>query len=82
VHKGRAPCSAVDEIIFFIFSRGAAAVEPIDRLRAPSAFLTVTGTLDRETSEIDKIRKPVVEPWMPRTRARAMAPRRRAKFFF
>jgi hypothetical protein len=82
VHKGRAACSAVDEIIFFIFSRGAAVVEPIDRLRAARAFLTVSGTLDRETSEIDKIPKPVVEPWMSRARARAMAPRRRAEFFF
>ena len=77
MHKGRAACSAVDEIVFFIFSRGAAAVEPIDRLRAARAFLTV-----RETSEIDKIPEPVVEPWMPRTRARAMAPRSRAEFFF
>jgi hypothetical protein len=82
VHKGRAACSAVDEIVFFIFSRGAAAVKPIDRLRAARAFLTVSGTLDRETSEIDKIPEPVVEPWMPRTRARAMAPRSRAEFFF
>ena len=82
MHKGPAVCSAGDEIIFLIFSRGAAAVEPIDRLRAARAFLTVTGTHDRETSEIDKIPKPVVEPSMPRTRARAMAPRRRAEFFF
>jgi maleylacetate reductase len=55
VHKGRVVFGAMDEVVF-----GAPAAEAIvaqlDRLRAGRAFLMVSGTLNRETPEIDKIR--------------------------
>jgi len=79
VHKGRAVCSAVGETVF---GRVAGAAEPIGHLHPACAFPTVSGVPDRATSEIDKTPEPIREPWMPRTRARAMAPRGRAKFFF
>jgi hypothetical protein len=55
VHKGRAVCSAVDEIIF---GRPAAMVKPVDRLNMAHMFLTASGPLDCATSRIDKIPKP------------------------
>jgi maleylacetate reductase len=56
VHKGRVVFGAMDEVVF---GRPAAeaVVEQIDRLAANRAFLMVSGTLNRNTDEIDKIRK-------------------------
>ena len=55
MHKGRVVFGAMDEVVF-----GTAAAEAIvaqvDRLRADRAFLMVSGTLNRETDEIEKIR--------------------------
>jgi maleylacetate reductase len=55
VHQGRVVFGAMDEVVF---GRPAAAavVEQMDRLRASRAFLMVSGTLNRETDEIEKIR--------------------------
>ena len=56
MHRGRVVFGAMDEVVF---GRPAAAavVEQMDRLRANRAFLMVSGTLNRDTDEIDKIRK-------------------------
>jgi maleylacetate reductase len=56
VHQGRVVFGAMDEVVF---GRPAAetVVEQMDRLRATRAFLMVSGTLNRETDEIEKIRK-------------------------
>jgi maleylacetate reductase len=56
MHKGRVVFGAMDEVVF---GRPAAAavVEQMDRLRANRAFLMVSGTLNRGTDEIEKIRK-------------------------
>jgi maleylacetate reductase len=56
VHKGRVVFGAIDEVVF---GRPAAEaiVEQMDRLRADRAFLMVSGTLNRGTDEIEKIRK-------------------------
>jgi maleylacetate reductase len=56
VHKGRVVFGAMDEVVF---GRPAAeaVVEQMDRLRAGHAFLMVSGTLNRETDEIEKIRQ-------------------------
>ena len=56
VHKGRVVFGAMDEVVF---GRPAAeaVVEQTDRLRASRAFLLVSGTLNRQTDEIDRIRK-------------------------
>ncbi|MDO9057977.1 MAG: iron-containing alcohol dehydrogenase, partial [Bradyrhizobium sp.] len=55
MHKGRVVFGAMDEVIF-----GTAAAEAIvgqlDRLGTTRAFLMVSGTLNRETDEIEKIR--------------------------
>jgi maleylacetate reductase len=55
VHQGRVVFGATDEVVF---GRPAAAavVEQVDRLGASRAFLMVSGTLNRETDEIEKIR--------------------------
>jgi maleylacetate reductase len=55
VHKGRVVFGAMDEVVF---GRPAAAavVEQMDRLGTNRAFLMVSGTLNRETDEIEKIR--------------------------
>jgi maleylacetate reductase len=55
VHRGRVVFGAMDEVVF---GRPAAEVivEQLDRLRANSAFLMVSGTLNRNTDEIEKIR--------------------------
>ena len=55
VHQGRVVFGAMDEVVF---GRPAAAavVEQVDRLGASRAFLMVSGTLNRETDEIEKIR--------------------------
>jgi maleylacetate reductase len=56
VHQGRVVFGAMDEVVF---GRPAAqaVVQQVDRLRANSAFLMVSGTLNRQTDEIDKIRR-------------------------
>ena len=56
MHKGRVVFGAMDEVVF---GRPAAeaVVEQMDRIRANRAFLMVSGTLNRETDEIEKIRK-------------------------
>ena len=56
MHRGRVVFGAMDEVVF---GRPAAEiiVEQMDRLRASRAFLMVSGTLNRETDEIEKIRK-------------------------
>src|ERR1700719_3592816 len=55
VHQERVVFGAMDEVVF---GRPAAqaVVEQVDRLRASRAFLMVSGTLNRETDEIEKIR--------------------------
>jgi maleylacetate reductase len=55
VHKGRVVFGAMDEVVF---GRPAseAIVEQLDRLGAVRAILMVSGTLNRETQEIEKIR--------------------------
>src|SRR4051794_18221208 len=56
MHKGRVVFGAMAEVVF---GRPAAEaiVEQMDRLRANRAFLMVSGTLNRETDEIEKIRR-------------------------
>jgi maleylacetate reductase len=56
VHKGRVVFGAMEEVVF---GRAAAeaVVEQTDRLGANRAFLMVSGTLNRETGEIEKIRR-------------------------
>lgn len=55
MHRGRVVFGAMDEVVF---GRPAAeaVVEQMDRLRTSRAFLMVSGTLNRETDEIEKIR--------------------------
>ena len=55
MHQGRVVFGAMDEVVF---GRPAATavVEQVDRLGASRAFLMVSGTLNRETGEIEKIR--------------------------
>ena len=56
MHKGRVVFGAMDEVVF---GRPAseAIVEQMDRLGAKRAFLMVSGTLNRETDEIENIRR-------------------------
>jgi maleylacetate reductase len=56
VHRGRVVFGAMEEVVF---GRPAAeaVVEQTDRLGAKRAFLMVSGTLNRETDEIEKIRR-------------------------
>ena len=56
MHKGRVVFGAMDEVVF---GRPAAeaVVEQMDRLGTSRAFLMVSGTLNRQTDEIEKIRK-------------------------
>ncbi len=56
MHKGRVVFGAMDEVVF---GRPAseAIIGQMDRLRADRAFLMVSGTLNRQTDEIEKIRK-------------------------
>ena len=53
--QGRVVFGAMDEVVF---GRPAseAIVEQVDRLGAKRAFLMVSGTLNRETDEIENIR--------------------------
>ena len=56
MHKGRVLFGAMDEVVF---GRPAheAIVEQMDRLGTSRAFLMVSGTLNRQTDEIEKIRR-------------------------
>ena len=53
VHNGRVVFGAMDEVVF----GRPAADAVVDRLQAARAFLMVSGTLNRQTDEIEKIRK-------------------------
>ena len=55
MHKGRVVFGAMDEVIFGT-PAAEAIVGQLDRLGATRAFLMVSGTLNRETDEIEKIR--------------------------
>jgi maleylacetate reductase len=56
VRKGRVVFGAMDEVVFGT-PAAEAVVAQLDRLRLDRAFLMVSGTLNRETDEIEKIRK-------------------------
>jgi maleylacetate reductase len=56
VHKGRVVFGAMDEVVFG-HPAADAVVAQLDRLGAARAFLMVSGTLNRQTDEIEKIRK-------------------------
>src|SRR5260370_12550444 len=56
VHKGRVVFGAMDEVVFG-HPAAEAIVAQMDRLGAARAFLMVSGTLNRQTGEIEKIRK-------------------------
>jgi maleylacetate reductase len=56
VHKGRVVFGAMDEVVFG-HPAAEAVVAQMDRLGAARAFLMVSGTLNRQTGEIEKIRK-------------------------
>jgi maleylacetate reductase len=56
VHKGRVVFGAMDEVVFGT-PAAEAVVEQLDRLRVARAFLMVSGTLNRQTDEIEKIRQ-------------------------
>jgi maleylacetate reductase len=55
VHKGRVVFGAMDEVVFGRPAADAVAAQ-MDRLRLGRAFLMVSGTLNRTTGEIEKIR--------------------------
>ena len=55
MHKGRVVFGAMDEVIFGTPAAEAVAGQ-VDRLGASRVFLMVSGTLNRETDEIEKIR--------------------------
>ena len=56
MHKGRVVFAAMDEVVFGTPAAEAVAGQ-MDRLRAARAFLMVSGTPNRNTDEIEKIRK-------------------------
>ena len=56
MHKGRVVFGAMDEVVFG-HPAAEAMVAQMDRLRAARAFLMVSGSLNRNTGEIEKIRK-------------------------
>src|SRR5512140_1876161 len=56
VHKGRVVFGAMDEVVFGTPAAEAVAGQ-MDRLGASRAFLMVSGTLNRTTDEIEKIRQ-------------------------
>ncbi|MDO9561894.1 MAG: iron-containing alcohol dehydrogenase [Bradyrhizobium sp.] len=55
MHKGRVAFGAMDEVIFGT-AAAEAVVAQVERLGVERAFLMVSGTLNRETDEIEKIR--------------------------
>ena len=56
MHKGRVVFGAMDEVVFG-HPAAEAVVAQMDRLGAARAFLMVSGSLNRNTGEIEKIRK-------------------------
>ncbi|HEY3792587.1 MAG TPA: iron-containing alcohol dehydrogenase [Bradyrhizobium sp.] len=56
MRKGRVVFGAMDEVVFGT-PAAEAVVAQLDRLRLARAFLMVSGTLNRETGEIEKIRE-------------------------
>jgi maleylacetate reductase len=56
VHKGRVVFGAMDEVVFGRPAAEAAA-EQMTRLGVTRAFLMVSGTLNRQTGEVEKIRQ-------------------------
>ena len=56
MHKGRVIFGAMDEVVFG-HPAAEAIVAQIDRLHSSRAFLMVSGTLNRQTDEIETIRK-------------------------
>src|SRR5258705_9417631 len=56
VHRGRVVFGAMDEVVFG-HPAAEAIVAQMERLGAARAFLMVSGTLNRQTGEIEKIRK-------------------------
>src|SRR5262249_8974132 len=56
VHRGRVVFGAMDEVVFG-HPAATAIVGEVERLRASRAFLMVSGTLNRQTDEIAKIRQ-------------------------
>ena len=56
MHKGRVVFGAMDEVVFG-HPAAEAIVAQVERLRVARAFLMVSGTLNRQTGEIDKIRR-------------------------
>ena len=56
MHKGRVVFGAMDEVVFGTVA-AEAVVGQMDRLGTSRAFLMVSGTLNRRTDEIEKIRK-------------------------
>lgn len=56
MHRGRVVLGAMDEVVFGT-PAAEAVVAQMDRLGTNSAFLMVSGTLNRQTDEIEKIRK-------------------------
>ncbi len=56
MHKGRVVFGAMDEVVFG-HPAAEAIVAQMDRLGAARGFLMVSGTLNRQTAEIEKIRK-------------------------
>ena len=56
MHRGRVVFGAMDEVVFGCPAAEAVAAQ-MDRLRMSRAFLMVSGTLNRTTGEIEKIRQ-------------------------
>lgn len=56
MHKGRVVFGAMDEVVFGTVA-AEAVVGQMDRLGTSRAFLMVSGTLNRRTDEIEKIRE-------------------------
>jgi len=56
VHKGRVVFGAMDEVVFG-HPAAQAIIAQMDRLGTSRAFLMVSGTLNRQTDEIQKIRQ-------------------------
>ncbi|MBI5262967.1 MAG: iron-containing alcohol dehydrogenase [Bradyrhizobium sp.] len=56
MHRGRVVFGAMDEVVFG-HPAAEAISEQLDRLGSRRAFLMVSGTLNRQTDEIDRIRK-------------------------
>lgn len=56
MHRGRVVFGAMEEVVFGE-AAAPAIVAQVDRLGSTRAFLMVSGTLNRQTSEIEKIRQ-------------------------